>query len=203
MPRSLWSACVERVVGFVKHLRSRPSNVRCRCGDADAQLLNGVCWNDYADSDCLMSQSVWQPSVERLDDNLRLVRDVCDKPNQPNKSCQPAESKQCCHRCTSSPNRTCNCAGNACDGNADGDEWIKPYTDRATDYYDRIDRQRNAEFVGQHYPVTSVPERGHFECPVNGKACGSEFCTKGVCEESRSRAEAGKHWCFTKTTDNH
>jgi hypothetical protein len=156
-----------------------------------------------------MPRSLWSACVEQLDNLRRLVRHVCDKPNQPNKPCQSAESKQCCessHRCTSSPNRTCNCAGNACDGNADcinGDEWIKPYTDRATDYYDRIDRQRNAEFVGQPYPITSVPEHGHFECPVNGKACGSEFCTKGVCEESRSRAEAGKHWGFTKATNNH
>jgi hypothetical protein len=143
-----------------------------------------------------------------MDDHGRLMREIADKSNKPNVASKPAESSEPRHVCARHPERTCNCDddGDECCGDADGvdgDEWIRAYTDRANAYYDRIDRERNAEYVGKPYPVTSVPKHGQFECPVNGKACGSGFCTKGVCEESRSRAAAGKHWGFAQTTNNH
>ena len=202
MLRSVWSTFVERVGSIFKHLRGRPTNVRPDNAHTDSQLRDGLYRYDHPDSDIFLPRPVRGANLGGVDDHIRLMREIADKSNKPHVASQPDQP----HICKCHPERTCNCTGSACDGDADcidGDEWVRAYTDRATDYYDRIDRERNAEYVGKPYPVTSVPKHGAFECPVNGKACGSGFCTKGVCEESRSRAAAGKHWRFAKAADNH
>ena len=197
-------ASVERVDVDPEHVCGRSAYLRAKCGEPDAKLCGGVCWVDHADSDVYMPGSVRDTHMDRMDDHGRLMREIDEQSNKSNvasQSAEPSESSEPRHVCARHPERTCNCAGGDCGD--DDDDWIRTYTNRAVAHYDRIDRQRNSKLVGKPFPVQYVPEHGQFECPVNGKACGSESCCGGICQESWHRAKAGPDWRFTKAADNH
>lgn len=175
-------------------LRGRSTNVRHKCGDTNAQLRNGVCWSDHADSDFIMSQSVWQPCVECMGNKSGHLRQVCDQSNESNQSDQPNKSCER-HQCPRNPNRTCNCP----DGCPDDDGWVVRHTNNARNYFSRVDHFRHDKFIGKRFPVYRVPEHGFFPCPVDSKACGAEFCEGGSCKESVTRAKAGNYWSYAET----
>jgi hypothetical protein len=186
------------------HLHARPGDLHTEHADSDSKLRGGVRWLDYADPSFNLPEPVRKSRMGVVDDQPKHMRQVGNEPNQPNESSQPAQPCQPgqpgCHTCTRHPERTCNCAGDECAD--DGDEWVKPFTKRATEYFDRIDLERNAKYVGHQFPILRVPEHGNFCCPVNGKACGAESCGGGTCQESRSRAAAGTDWRYATPTYN-
>jgi hypothetical protein len=183
-----------------------PTNLCPDDSNTNPELRDGVYRRDHADADIFLSYPVRYTHLERMDDHGRLMRQIAEQSNKPNVTSQPVESKQPSesdeprHVCTRHPERTCNCAGNECGD--DDDDWIRTYTERANAHFDRLDHQRHDKLVGKPFPVLYVPERGQFECPVNGKACGSESCVGGICAESWHRAKAGPDWRFTKTGGN-
>ena len=198
MLRSVWSAFMERVDSIFKYLRSGPTDVRPDNAHTDSQLRDGLYRLDHPDSDLFLSRPVRATDMDRMDDHGRLMREIADKSNKPNVASQPVEPR---HVCARHPERTCNCSGNECGD--DDDDWIRTYTDRAVAHFHRIDRQRNSKYIGRQFPVRTVPQHGHFECPVDGKACGSEWCVKGICTESWTRAKAGANWCFAEAAYDH
>lgn len=141
-----------------------------------------------------MLRSLWTAIVDRLVNVFGFVRDVNDKSNEPNKSNQSNQSNKR-HQCTRNHNRTCNCN----DGCPDDDGWVIGYTNNARDFFTRIDHARHDNFIGRQFPVYGVPESGLFPCPVDNRACGSEFCEGGSCKESVTRSKAGKHWSYAET----
>ena len=168
------------------------------------QLRDGFYRLDHPDSDLFLSDALQRTYMDRMDDHGKLMREIADKPNQPNVASKPAEpcqsGKSDCHTCTRHPERSCNCPNGECAD--DGDDWVRDFTTRAYAHYERIDRERNAKYVGKHFPVLDVPKHGGFECPVDGKACGSESCCGGICKESWARATLGTDWSDAKAADD-
>lgn len=198
---------VERVDADAKQLHTRPSDLHTEQSVADPKLRGGVCWHDHEDPHLHVPQPLWATLVGRLGNVVKHLYKVGHQPDQravSGQSSQPVEpcksGKSDCHTCTRHPERSCNCASGECAD--DGDDWIRAYTKRATDYYDRIDHERNAKYVGKPFPVLRVPESGGFTCPVNGKACGSEFCEGSRCKESIARSEAGVGWSNAQATND-
>ena len=135
-----------------------------------------------------MPRPLWSTIMERLVGYfgyLRKSNDQSDKPDIPCESVKPS-------KCIADSHRTCNCVGDTCNA----DEWVKSYTERSRNHFDQLDRQRHHQYVGKQFPTYRVPESGNFECPVNGKACGAEWCEGGCCKESTTRAKAGAYWSY-------
>ena len=196
MLRSVWSAFMERVGSIFKHLRGGPTDVRPCDDNANLELRDGLYRLDHPDSDLFLPRPVRAADMGRMDDHGRLMREIADKSNKPHVANQPAKPSEPRHVCARHPERTCNCTGSECGD--DDDDWIRSYTDRAVAHFHRVDRDRNSKYVGRQFPVRTVPQHGCFECPVNGKACGAEFCVKGICTESWTRAKAGANWSFAE-----
>lgn len=140
---------------------------------------------NHANKDICMFRSLWSAFMERLGSCFGFMCKVNNQSDKHNESCE-------CHQCISDSHRTCNCCGDSCNA----DEWIKSYTERNRNYFDQLDRQRHHQYIGKQFPTYRVPEHGNFECPVNGKACGAEWCKGGCCKESATRAKAGAYWSY-------
>ena len=68
-----------------------------------------------------MLGSIWFANLDIMVNNVRYLHDdeyEYQQPSEPYKPDQSNESKQCdksaSHNCSSTPNRTCNCAGSKC-----------------------------------------------------------------------------------------
>ena len=76
-------------------------------------------WNNLSNAIIDLSRPLWRSSVGSVDGDTKHLREVADKHDKPNKSCQPCESDKT-HPCACHPTRTCDCASGDCADN-DGD----------------------------------------------------------------------------------
>ncbi len=117
-----------------------------------------------------MPKSLWQSVIWSLDDKLRFLREICNKPDQRTQPGQPGQPDQR-HVCRLNPGYTCSCPSGVC------------ANDDATYRYAR----------GPYLPVEQPGARvrapkpnhlGNFRCPISGQLCSStvcrEWCESGV-----------------------
>jgi hypothetical protein len=160
-----------------------PTYMPTKHADADAVMPCRVCGCHHADQDQRLPQSLWATLVGRVDDFIKLVRQVDDQRDQRAVAREPGEPPEPSiasdgHACPRHTERRCNCADDSC---ADDDIGI----------------------VAGREPVRSPTPNflGRFRCPVNGKLCSVHSC-RTWCESSgtgpeadadRRYAEAGKY----------
>ena len=160
-----------------------PTYMPAKHADADAVMPCRVCGCHHADKDQRLPQSLWATLVGRVDDFIKLVRQVDDQrgqravARQPGESTEPQQPGQP-HVCPRNPKRSCNCDPGRC---ADDDTGIRRRDGRVTTLA--------PSFFGRfRYPLDGEP----FSATLGNKwresrGAGSEA------DADRRYAEAGKY----------
>jgi hypothetical protein len=150
-----------------KHLYAKPPNMPNPKPNSNPELSDRLYGEHYPDSFLDMPKSIRTTSVATLGDYIQQLREVSNKSNECDKSCQSSKS----HKCVSNPNTNCNCTDNNCAQQPNDNGWLTcPESGKLCSIIDCPNgcKGDSDNYIGNPYPNTQVERQDYTPCVVVG-----------------------------------